>query len=356
MEILVLMGSVDVVIPNYNYAKWLKHSIRSALTQRGVDVRVLVVDNASSDDSAAIVESMMVGEPRLHLLRHAENMGLLTSLNDGVEWLSADYAVNLSADDQLTPGSLRRGVEVLDANPDVAFAYGPVLVHRDGHRLPRPHGERRRPVVRVWGGEQWLWQAAGSGHVCIRSPEVLARSALVKEVGYSRLLPHSSDMGVCLQLAARGKVAHLRGVQQAIYREHPASLMHSMRDAVITDVSARFDAFELLIKEDADRLQRPTSLLDRARAALATEAVARLRYAYDRGAARPVYAARLLDTAKSIWPPIADSADFRWLTIAPVETPWSAARVARLARRDARAVVRHVRCRQFGQWPTYVAG
>jgi len=350
------MGSVDVVIPNYNYARWLPDAIDSALSQREVDVRVVVVDNASTDDSIALVEEAMAREPRLHLIKHPENLGLIASLNDGVDWCTGDYTVNLSADDMLTPGSLRRAVTVLDAHPETAFVYGPVTVYREGAPEPRRLPTRDRAVTRIWDGDAWLGQAARSGHVCIHSPEVVARTSLVQEVHYAPELPHTSDIGMWLRLAARGAVGHLRGVRQAVYRVHGDSMMHSVSDPVISAMTYRLDAFEVLAEQDAERLANAGELLRQARAALATEGVLTALYEYDRRRETDTALVdKLLQAAESIWPEVTAAPVYRTLAQARARSGWSATRAARYLQANARARVRHVRCRQFGQWPAYVS-
>jgi glycosyltransferase involved in cell wall biosynthesis len=350
------MSSVDVVIPNYNYSTWLRAAIDSVLAQEGVELRVLVVDNCSTDHSVELVGQAMADDPRVHLLEHAENMGLIASLNDGVEWVKADYTLSLSADDALTPGALRRAVSVMDKHPDVSFVYGPVLVQRDGRRAPRERRGTVSGVVRIWNSDEWLWQVAGSGHVCIRSPEVIARSSLVKEVGYQSRLPHTSDMGLCLQLAARGRIAHLRGVKQAVYREHKGSLMRTMADPIVTDLIARLDAFDNLVTQDAALLPRGPALLERACVALATEALLFAISAYERpGHVDPELTSRLLETAQSIYPQVTLLPEYRRLTEAQSLGALSPVRWARVARQEFRDGVRKVRSREFGQWPSYVS-
>jgi hypothetical protein len=346
------MSAVDVIMPNYNYGRFLGDAIESALAQEGVDVRVVVVDNASTDDSVEIVERIMARDNRLHLIKHETNLGLIRSLNDGVDWCSADYLVNLSADDRLTRGSLHRAAAALDAEPDAAFVYGPVQVYKQGTRRGRPFqplSARRR-----WSGGDWLWQAAGSGHVCIRSPEVVMRTKLVKECGFAPELPHASDIGLCLRLAARGSVVHLRGAKQAIYRVHPSSLMHMINNPVVTDLHSRLEAFELLTDADRELLQAPDALLDRARSALALEAVELAAGVLDADSRQTKRAEELVGAACDIWPAVALSPTFKEFDKARFGSG-SFQRWLRRSRRGARWCVQFIRVRQLGQWPNYVS-
>ena len=104
------MGSVSVVVPCYNYGLFLEDAITSVLDdQEGVDVRVLIIDDASSDDSAEAARKIAARDPRVEVTVHATNKGHIATYNEGLlEWADGDYCVLLSADDRLTPGALRR--------------------------------------------------------------------------------------------------------------------------------------------------------------------------------------------------------------------------------------------------------
>src|ERR1700754_2370869 len=103
------MSTVDVVIPCYNYARYLRGCVSSALDQPGVDVRVLVIDDASSDETASVGRDLARSDGRVTFRRHESNKGHIATYNEGlIGWSTADYTALLSADDLLAPGSLGR--------------------------------------------------------------------------------------------------------------------------------------------------------------------------------------------------------------------------------------------------------
>src|SRR5579859_8195239 len=109
------MSSVSVVIPCYKYGHYLEECVASVLDdQEGVDVRVLVIDDASPDDSAEVARKIAAREPRVEVLVHTVNRGNVATFNEGLfEWADGDYSLLLSADDRLTPGALRRASDLL---------------------------------------------------------------------------------------------------------------------------------------------------------------------------------------------------------------------------------------------------
>src|SRR5947208_16134430 len=118
------MSRVDVIIPSYNYGRYLPGCVHSVLGQDGVDVRVLIIDDASPDGSGDAAEELARRDDRVEVRRHSVNRGHIATYNEGLEWAAGDYLLLLSADDLLAPGALRRAARALDAHPDVGLTYG----------------------------------------------------------------------------------------------------------------------------------------------------------------------------------------------------------------------------------------
>ena len=154
------MSSVSVVIPCYKYGHYLEEAVGSVLDdQDGVDVRVLIIDDASPDDSAEVARKIAARDPRVEVIVHAANKGNIATYNEGLlEWADGDYCLLLSADDRLTPGALRRARDLLDAHPNVGFVYGHPLRFQDDQPLPAPRSQRARlvGVARPRGGSSTI--------------------------------------------------------------------------------------------------------------------------------------------------------------------------------------------------------
>src|SRR5215831_3479097 len=120
------MTSISVLIPCYKYGQFLEEAVASVLDdQAGVDVRVLIIDDASPDDSAEVARKIAARDSRVEVSVHATNKGNIATFNEGLlEWADGDYCILMSADDRLTPGALQRASDLLDAHPGVGFVYG----------------------------------------------------------------------------------------------------------------------------------------------------------------------------------------------------------------------------------------
>src|SRR3954466_1183486 len=121
-----MTATVSVIVPCYNYAHFLANCVNSVLTQAGVTVDVLIIDDCSSDDTATVGADLAT-DSRVNFRRHEKNIGHIPTYNGGLEWATGDYTVLLSADDLLTPGALARSTGVMDSNPSIGMAYGRVL-------------------------------------------------------------------------------------------------------------------------------------------------------------------------------------------------------------------------------------
>jgi glycosyltransferase involved in cell wall biosynthesis len=115
---------VSVVIPAYNSARTVRQAIESALAQTVEDLDVIVVDDGSSDDSAAVAES--VGDPRVRVVVQA-NGGAAAARNTGLAMATGKYVAFLDADDLWLPQKLAVQLDVLRAHPDVSAVQSGVI-------------------------------------------------------------------------------------------------------------------------------------------------------------------------------------------------------------------------------------
>ena len=336
--------AVDVFVPNRDYSRYLPQCLDSVLGQEGVDVRVLVVDNASTDGSIEVAERYQERDARVSLLRHPEDRGLVTSLQEGLDWCRAEFALNLSADDQLTPGSLSRAVRLLEARPDLGFVYGPAVRHRDG--AEPSHVRQYGSAHKVWAGQQWLHHTARTGKNPVFSPEVLLRTAPAQAVGYHHELPLCPDLGMWLGLAARAPVGHLRGARQALYRLHPSSMMHTQ--GWVAALEGRWRAYTLLVERDAAHVARPEQLLAEAARSLALEAVGTVELFTDWGRRGQLPDSDMLAFAQRLWPDVVASSAWRACERAQQRPRWSPVRLGHLVGHKAHSEAREFLRRQLG--------
>ncbi len=133
------MGSeydLGIVIVNYNTRDLLRRCLETVFASEGVSFRLCVVDNASTDGSAAMVARDF---PQAHLIANKENLGYPAANNQGLRAMGfergqrgeARYALLLNPDTELPPDALAKMTAFLDAHPEAGIA-GPRLVRPDG--------------------------------------------------------------------------------------------------------------------------------------------------------------------------------------------------------------------------------
>src|SRR6185437_135728 len=116
------MTRVDVVVTCYQHGAFLEAAVRSALAQEGVDVRVAIVDDGSTDGSADVARALAAADARVQAIVQ-DNQGVAVARNVGIAATDADLFVCLDADDELAPGFLRACVESLERHPWASYAY-----------------------------------------------------------------------------------------------------------------------------------------------------------------------------------------------------------------------------------------
>lgn len=246
------MSRVDVVVPCYNYAHFLTECVQSVLAQP-IDVRVLVIDDASTDNTAEVAESLKQRDVRVHVIRHAVNQGHIATYNEGLlSWASADYLLLLSADDLLTPGALNRAARFLDENPDAGFVYGRAITSEVPNfgSLPCPHEFESRLLT----GAEFLELTCRAAANVVFTPTAVVRTSLQHKVGgYRPDLPHTGDLEMWMRLAAHGSVGVLN-CDQAIYRVHGNNMHRKTYTQAMTIIRQHERAFQVLFEGFGDRI------------------------------------------------------------------------------------------------------
>lgn len=238
--------SVDVIVPCYNYGAMLGACVASVLSQEDVAVRVLIMDDASTDETEA-VGWRLSADPRVEYRRHLLNHGHIATYNEALASVSGDYCMVLSADDVLTPGALARATRLMESHPGVGLVYGADIPFRG----TPPVGQARTTSgpPRLYSYREFLAAACRLGHTGIQAPTALVRTSVHRRIGdYLPDLPHAGDTEIWLRMAADSMVAQL-DADQAFRRLHAASL--SLRSSPLQRLDEQRRAFEIHFQRQA---------------------------------------------------------------------------------------------------------
>lgn len=287
-------ASFDILIPCYNYGRYLRNAVESVLTQ-AVDLRVLIIDDASQDDSAAVGQALADEDHRVTFLRHPENRGHIATYNEGIAWAEADFFALVSADDILLPGALARAAEVFRGDPRISMVHGRAVQFEDG--VPVEQLLSGTAPARPWMGTSASADRSGTGtpvkvleeqlvdkqvtlatrefyrsnrdHNGVHTSSVVSRTSVQKKVGgYRAELPHAGDYDMWLRLSAHGPVGYVPRFQMAV-RRHGSNM--SLQYSYEQDILQR--ALVLQTLDTAVGPILPEGLLREMRASVAAEAV-----------------------------------------------------------------------------------
>jgi glycosyltransferase involved in cell wall biosynthesis len=250
----------------------LGQCIKSVLSQKGVEVRALIIDDCSSDDTEVVGLNLAKGDRRVLYRRHRQNLGHIATYNEGLlEWAEADYVLLLSADDMLAPNSLMRAAHIFDENHDAGLCYGRQIVFEDQPPKKSTLTEEKQ-TCEVMSGKAFIEMCCSEGGNPVGTPTAVVRTSLQKRIGgYRPDLPHSGDLEMWLRCACEGHVARLDEIQ-AYKREHSTNMVKGFTATILPDLKQRLMAFESAIRICNGRIGDSDLLLEMARTSLAGQA------------------------------------------------------------------------------------
>jgi glycosyltransferase involved in cell wall biosynthesis len=307
------MSRIDIVVPCYNYGCFLRECIESVLSQP-VDFRVLIIDDASPDDTEKIAKELVAQDDRVEYRRHPVNKGFIATLNEGLEWVTGEYNLALSADDALVAGALARAIHLLDAEPGVGFVFGKAICFPSSCSKPLP---RTTSVHCSWNtikGLEFIEESCSQGLNLVYSPTAIIRTSLLRQVGsYRPNLPQACDMAMWLKYAAYADVGIL-DAEQGYYRIHGDNmhLRHFKMDHLM-DARQRIAAFETLFKDAGHRLPNVEILRDKALNAIARQSLNSANVNFYQG--NVGYCRELMEFAVTCWPEAAHQKMYRRLKV-----------------------------------------
>src|SRR5271170_5563678 len=108
---------VTVLMPVHNGERYLAEAIESVLGQSAGDLELLIVDDGSTDRSAEICRDYR--DPRIRLVQNPTHLGIVASLNRGLDLAAGAYVARMDSDDISLPERLEKQIRLLDENPEV---------------------------------------------------------------------------------------------------------------------------------------------------------------------------------------------------------------------------------------------
>jgi glycosyltransferase involved in cell wall biosynthesis len=198
------MTRLTVALCTYNRASYLRRTLASLAGQLPDRTRLLVVDNASTDETPDVVARFR--EAELH--RNPENVGMFGNWNRALEMIDSEYGSIVHDDDEFEPGAVARLLSILESTPGAAFVHcGVTYIDAEGAVIGYPPLDH--PPLSP--GIDLVRQIARTGAARVCAPTVMFRTAAVRRAGRFREdLKLASDTDMWARLAMEGDVAFVR--------------------------------------------------------------------------------------------------------------------------------------------------
>ncbi len=208
------MTTISVIIPTFEYGRFLGEAIDSALAQTHPPLEVIVVDDGSTDETPRVVASY---GNRIRSIRQ-RNQGLSAARNAGIEAARGDYLAFLDSDDVWMPRKLERQLARFESDPALGLVHcGAETVNREGRTLG----------IHLSGMEGWVaMELLRLDREVITTPGsgiMVPRQVAIEVGGFEPGLQPSEDWDFCYRLASRYRVGYVREVLVR-YRLHGGGL------------------------------------------------------------------------------------------------------------------------------------
>jgi glycosyltransferase involved in cell wall biosynthesis len=204
---------VSVLMPVYNGEAYLVEAVRSILSQTFSDFEFVIVNDGSTDRTQKIISSFT--DSRIRVLDNEKNLGIIESLNRGVQSCDGEYIARMDADDVSLPDRLRAQVSFLDMHPNLQVVGTQMtLVNECGTALKTV----RQPLSHTALAFLALFNSP------LFHPTIMARAKILKENPYDPAYRHAEDYELWSRLLM--KSCHLARLDTPFlrYRSHGASI------------------------------------------------------------------------------------------------------------------------------------
>ncbi len=219
---------VSVLMPAFNAELYVRQSVNSVLNQTFEDFELLVIDDASTDGTAGILEGFR--DPRVRVLRNASNVGIVGSLNRAMAEARGRYIARTDADDLCRPTRFARQVRFLDQHPRVLLVASGMANLELGRVSPSRRAWDPDPAVLRW----LLHLGNPVGH-----PSMMFRTDVVESLG-SYLRPefqYAEDFDFSHRVLRHGEIAVLPETLM-LYRQHGGNVTRNRRADMIARAAA----------------------------------------------------------------------------------------------------------------------
>ena len=126
--VTTIPATLSVVLPNYNHARFVGRAMKALLRQRRPADEIIVIDDGSTDDSVHVIDEIAAGARSVRVLRNENNIGVIATLQRGLEAAHGNYVYFAASDDWTLPDFFALALRRLEANAGIGLFCGEALL------------------------------------------------------------------------------------------------------------------------------------------------------------------------------------------------------------------------------------
>ena len=185
------------MIVNYNTAAFLKRCLNSLSSQGDINLKVIVIDNASDDNSQELVRNEF---PWVELVANKQNLGFARANNQALRSCKSKYVYFLNPDTEVQQGALVAMMRFMDSHPEVGLA---------GNRIINPDGSPQSSVETRYPGQKHAREelkGLEGGIAWVLGASMIARAGLIEDLGGfdERFALYGEEQDLCLRIRKAG--------------------------------------------------------------------------------------------------------------------------------------------------------
>lgn len=237
--------TVSVIVPNYNYARYLPNRIESILNQTYTDFELILLDDASTDDSAAVLEKYCNNSHVSHIVINEQNTGSpFQQWMKGVALARGKYIWMAEADDLAEPTFLETCIRLAERHENTAICYvGSLLINADGNISNRDinhWGSRKKKGFACFDGTQYAIHNLYWKNYLVNASGVLLSRKYAIELANSTFqnMRYCGDYLFWFEMSMKGKVIEIYK-NLNYFRQHTSKVTNTSRkrgEGVLEDI------------------------------------------------------------------------------------------------------------------------
>jgi len=230
------LSTISAVVPVKNGARFIEPALASLLGQGPVVSQIIVVDDGSTDDTAAVVRA--IADQRIRLVPNAGPPGVSGGRNTGAALVEEGWLYFLDGDDLVRPGALLALLQAAEAHPEAGVVFGD---YRRIDEAGRPVGRRSalKHLRAKPSGE--VLAAALLGNFMVVGAQIIRREVFRAAGGFDASIRYGEDWNAWCRIAALTPFHHAKGLEVMDYRLHGSSAVHR-RVLTLSDFKPGIDA------------------------------------------------------------------------------------------------------------------